>query len=129
MLKSHSAVLFALVVASTLLGLSKATFLKNLCLSDSNCRTGFFKLKNMCRGIKCCNYIEFVFLQSNDKVLSNFLHTLKHPRAINIIIGLSILFLALFIISVVLAVVKKFGLRRVRSVHKTQTVLKEISST
>jgi hypothetical protein len=123
------AITFGVFIINMLFSFGQAAdvMFMDLCLVDSNCNTKFFKLKNMCCGIKCCNYIEFVFLQSNDKIMSNFLHTFKHPRAINIFIGVFFVFFVLFLVGVVLAMIKKFSLKKVRSVHKTHTVLKEIS--
>jgi hypothetical protein len=80
--------------------------IKGLCLVDNNCNQDFFNLNNMCCGLVCCNYFDYVFGQSSDpsKIMKNFYRTIEKPRAINVIIALTILCLSGLFVSIVLSI-------------------------
>jgi hypothetical protein len=115
MFKLNGFLVFSLIViawSSSLCFAKSVSFLerveKNLtapsCTIQDDCNTEFFKLDNYCCRDHCCNYFDFVFNQPGQSSFENFLYTLSHPRAVNVLVGiafaLSFVFGLIFLIGI-----------------------------
>lgn len=81
--------------------------ISNLCILDENCNKEFFALNNYCclnKG-QCCHMFDYIF--KNGNVWDNFLHTLKNPRLINIILVVVAILLLCATISFILILYKR----------------------
>ncbi len=79
---------------------------KNFCLTSDGCYTEFLKLNNYCCQGICCNIVQYIFYDAKDEqaLIQNLLYTFENPRAINVILIVSIIFLTCLLVCFMMSV-------------------------